>query len=216
MKLKRYTNFITEEIDQDIYNAEQDVQVNNPAPIANREALRRELFTSCTQNISIQLCQKVIDSGFDIDFDNGLAMRAACRQGKLDVIKFIIEKSSNESPTISHARSGTMSGGGWLKNVKVMPLCWAAECGHKEVIDWFISQGMNYSLDRPMAWLQHSRSITRQQQYEVLDYIQSIIDSGEGSISDEAKTILDNIHQQDSNINNFADYIKSNIAKKLS
>lgn len=153
--------------------------------------LTQEVFKKINDDYdAIKYC---LEQGLDPNFDNGLALRLACRSGNIESIKLVIEYGAN-----------------W-KDQKNMPLCWAAEHGKKNVIEWLWEKGLKDGWERPMNWLQHSRKLTSDQKIVMLDWLQTFLDEGKVTISDEAKEI-----QKKGNFKKYKDYVMTRIRPEKS
>jgi len=62
-----------------------------------------------------------VDTGIDINFDDGLPLRFACRLGDLNIVKYIVEN------------------GGDIDRKDGMALQWASEYGRPEVVDYLLN-----------------------------------------------------------------------------
>lgn len=122
---------------------------------------------------------QMVEDGIDLNYDNCMSLRFACRAGKIDVSKYFIDND--------------LIGDEYI--VKNMPMCWAAEHGQYKLIDFLLKNGFNEHIERPMMWLQHSRKLKQSEKLKLIDYLQSKVDSKEASASPQnIQWIQDNVN----------------------
>ena len=154
--------------------------------VAAGSELTQEVFKSITDDYeAIKYC---LEQGLDPNFDNSLALRLASRSGNIETIKLVIK-----------------FGAKW-EGDKNMPLCWAAEHGQKNIIQWFYDKGLKEAWERPMNWLQHSRRLSKGQKEEMLDWLQAFIDDGRSKMSEEGIQML-----KGTKFKNYAEFVKSKL-----
>ena len=154
--------------------------------VAAGSELTQDVFKSITDDYeAIKYC---LEQGLDPNFDNGLALRLASRSGNIETIKLVIQFGAN-----------------W-KGEKNMPLCWAAEHGQKNVIEWFWEKGLKDYWERPMNWLQHSRKLNRAEKEEMLMWLQAFVDDKRSTLSSEAINT-----QKTGKYNKYSDFVKTKL-----
>lgn len=80
----------------------------------------RTEYRKILYNADVNDIKKLIDNGFDVNFDDGFPLRAAAKVGKLNTVKLLIENGAD------------------LMRKEGMALQWAAEYGHIDVVNFLL------------------------------------------------------------------------------
>lgn len=132
-----------------------------------------ELTSAVFKNIiedydAVEYCLK---AGLDPNFENNLPVRMSCRVGNLDILKLLVKY------------------GGKLEHDRNMPICWAAEYGRKNIIEYFIERGLTTGFESVLKWTGHSKKLCKKECHskakdccpdkaEMMDYLEGLIKSG--------------------------------------
>lgn len=102
-----------------------------------------------------------LDNGLKPDFTDNLPFRMALKNGKLGILKLLVERGAK------------------LDTERMLPICWAFEYGSDDIKNYLVfDQKYNFNFDMVLAWIGHSHRLTNEKKIEILSEIQKMIDDG--------------------------------------
>ena len=106
------------------------------------------------------------------DFTDNLPFRMALKNGKLDILKLLVERGAK------------------LDTDRMLPICWAFEYGSQDIKDYLVfDQKYNFNFDMVLAWIGHSHRLDDNEKVKILKEIQDLVNKGSVTVRESGYRI---------------------------
>jgi len=139
--------------------------------ISKGAEITAQVFRSLVEDEdAVRFC---LDNGLNPNFEENMPLRFAIKNGKLNLVKLLEEYSVN---TDNHRQMNTKH---------------AAEYQHWDLLEYLISKGGAFieEFNEVMKWCGHTRKISTEDKYKVLDRLQKYIDDGKVKVAESGYKI---------------------------